>query len=210
MGNHPERRVRDLLTPQQKQDLEYAYGRALAVARRFGLSQPDAEDVVGVATLRAIERIGQYQPRLGIPFLAWFRRLLARCVMDEFRSHKRAKALLTSSDDALLPVAQLDPDERIANAEAAARRAAIVSALTPELREVFDRWIDQHEGRIDGKRAAELLGCTLPQYEAKKHRVRRRIEKTMERLRLSPRDLWSRATSTTGERAVGDYEKERT
>lgn len=191
-GGSKQIRVGDLLNAQQKTDLKYAYGRALAFARgRLKLPLSEAEELVAAAMVRAIPRIKQFKHRPGVPFLAWFRRVLLNLLFDEHRHLKRAERLKDLARDALTPSPLPSADAAIANERAKQNRDRLINELPEDLRETFQLWVQQYEGRLDRSEAAARLGCSVTSFEAQKKRVRREMNKAMAHLGLRAEDLWS-------------------
>lgn len=192
MSQRPHGQIRDLLTPSQRQDLEYAYGRALVFAVKvLRLNKADADDVVGDAAVRAIERLDKYQPRPGVPFLSWFRRVLVNLVQDEHRRRERTERLRDPAADATTPAAPVPPDLNMANAQASLRRDQLLAELPRDIRTVFEVWAEQRARVIDREVAAERLGYSIAEYEAAKKRVEREVLRTMDRLGLRLEDVRS-------------------
>lgn len=192
MSDDDTPRVRDLLSPQQRDSLKYAYGRMLGFAHGvLGLDKHQAEDVVQAATLRAIERIGRYTERPGVPFVSWLNKVLLNLVRDEHRNRQRQLRLRDLVGDATVPPAATQPDLELANAQATLRRDQLLAALSSDTRTAFEVWVQQNAGYIDRAEAAARLGSSIEQFEAAKKRVRREVESVMERLGLAPNDLLS-------------------
>lgn len=192
MSGDDSRTVRDLLNAQQREDLKYAYGRALGYARGvLKLEKWHAEEVVQAAALRAIERINSYRSRPGVPFTAWLNRVLQNLVRDEHRHRKRTERLRDLAGDATTPSALAAADLQMINAQAKLRRDQILARLRPDTRIVFETWAEQHAGHFNRSEAAARLGYSLEEFEAAKKRVRREVENAMEALALTVDDIRS-------------------
>jgi RNA polymerase sigma factor (sigma-70 family) len=187
-----DKTLRARLTPQQQENLKYAYGRALAYAcGELHLSKWDAEDVVQAAALRAIESMSAYEDRPGVPFVAWLKKILLNLVRDEARHRERVRLLQGHVADAMAPVPAVGSDLQLANARARGRRDQVLASLTPGGRAILEVCVHQDAGRIDRVEAAARLGCTKADFDAAKKRLAREIEHVMERLGFSPDDLVS-------------------
>lgn len=210
MTQQRQRRIRDLLNPRQRQDLEYAYSRALGYAlKSLRLSAADAEDIVAAALVRAMERLDKYVPRPDVPFTAWFQKVLLNLVRDEHRNRQRAERLRDLAANAAAPASPRPPDLRIMNAQARACRDRLVAELPPDLRTVLEVWAEQRARLVARDVAAERLGCSISEYEAAKKRVRREVEGAMQRLGLRVEDLWSAVPRVSGGHSARGHERER-
>lgn len=187
------RTVRTCLTQQQRTDLKYAYERAMAYARGvLKLEKRDAEDVVQAASLRALERIAEYEPRLGaLPFVAWLKTITLNLVRDEHRKREREDRLKGDARDATTSDAPGLPDLDLANARAKVSRDRVLAMLTERARAVFEVWVQTHAGHFNRAEASQRLGCSIDEFEAAKKRVRRELEDVMKRLDLTTHDLMS-------------------
>jgi RNA polymerase sigma factor (sigma-70 family) len=209
MSDDDTRKVRDLLTPQRRDDLKYAYGRMLGYAKGvLKLEKSQAEEVVQAATLLAIQRIGKYEERPGVPFVSWLKKVLLNLVRDEHRRRQRAERLRDPAGNATTPAAATSPDVGIANAQAKQRRDQLLAALSRDASTVFAVWAEQNAGYIDRAEAAARLGLSMAGYEAAKKRVRREVDSAMERHGLSEEDLMSELPSTANVRLARGHGEE--
>lgn len=192
MSDQPRQRVHDLIDPERLKAIEYAYGRGLGYARSvLGLSLPDAEDAVNQAALVALKQIENYRERPGVPFTAWFLRILTNFVFSEHRARRRRERHADKAAEAMSSPYEPTIDLQLANARAARRRDDFLAELPTTIRVFFENWCLQRDGELDRDEAAALLGYTLEQYEAAKKRCRREIKSAATRLGLNPEELYS-------------------
>jgi len=184
--------VRDLLTPELRQNFKYIYGRLIAFGLGKGLTVEEAEELVQETLLRAWTKRGHYTPRPETPLVGWLLRVARNLFVDRLRAQQVSRRALE----------QMEHDQGsdhptrtqysiLGNTDAARRRVRLLVGLPEDLQRVFWVWVEQCDRRINRDEAAVRLGMTVEEYEAAKKRVRRAIEREMELLGYKTRDLLS-------------------
>ncbi|MEQ8719633.1 MAG: sigma factor [Sandaracinaceae bacterium] len=173
-----------------RQNLEYAHSRVFTLLRKkFGLPRDDAEDVVAIALMRAVEKL---PPKLEKPLAAWLTRTAARIAIDELRSRSRQARLMLEAERHHLHLVEAQgttPDLELEHWRAAAARWRLRDAMETDDRRFFDTWVQQHACEISRSTAISRLGCTMAQYEAAKKRLKLRIAKLLDELDMSVEEL---------------------
>jgi len=169
------------------------------VARRSGLSEPEAQDVVQetvIAVTKAMPDF-RYDPARG-SFKQWLLRIAGRRIIDHlrraYRQPRRADVDLETLDEARTPAALIsDPAadhveaaweeewERRILAEAVTR---VRGAVNPKHFQIFDYCVLQE---WPASKVAALLGLNAAQVYLAKHRVSQAVKRTAR----SIRDEWS-------------------
>lgn len=184
--------VRDLLTPELRREFKYIYGRLVVFGLSRGLTRGEAEELVQETLLRAWAKRGHYTPRPETPLVAWLVRLAQNLLIDRLRAEQvRNRVLEQMEHDQASDHPTRTQYSSLADADAARRRARLLVGLPEDLQRIFLVWVEQWDRRIDRDEAAVRLGMTVEEYEAAKKRVRRAIEKEMERLGYKIEDLLS-------------------
>lgn len=187
--------VRDLLSPELSQNFKYIYGRLVALGLGKGLTTEEAKELAQETLLRAWDKCSRYTPRPGTPLVAWLLRVAQNLLVDRVRSEEvKRRAVEQMEHDQGGDHPTRTQYSSLADADAARRRARLLIGLPEELQRVFWVWVEQYEGRINRDEAAVCLDITVEEYEAAKKRVRRAIEKEMERLGYRTEDLLSAGT----------------
>jgi RNA polymerase sigma-70 factor (ECF subfamily) len=119
--------------------------RAHAIARRLMRDSVDAEDLIQDAFLRALERIGTFDPRRA--FGPWFFRLLVNIGLD---THRQRSVRQTEPEDVDAPSTAPNPLQRLEREEVRHRFEAALEALPPRQRLII--WAYD----VDGMSTAEI------------------------------------------------------
>jgi RNA polymerase sigma factor (sigma-70 family) len=184
--------VRDLVSPELRQNFKYIYGRLVAFGLGKGLPIEDVEELVQETLLRAWAKRGNYTPRPETSFVSWLLRVAQNLFVDRLRAGQvRHRVLEVMEHDQGSDHPTRTQYSSLADADAARRRDRLLLGLPEDLQSVFWVWVEQHDRGIDRDEAADRLGMTVEEYEAAKKRVRRAIEKEMEGLGYETEDLLS-------------------
>src|SRR5215213_2532351 len=86
--------VRDLLTPELRQEFKYIYGRLFVFGLGKGLTREEAEELVQETLLRAWERRSHYTPRPETPLVSWLLRVAKNLFIDRLRAEEVRRRIL--------------------------------------------------------------------------------------------------------------------
>jgi len=126
--------------------------RAHAIARRLMQNPADAEDLVQDAFLRALERIGTFDPRRA--FGPWFFRLLVNTGLD---AHRKSRVRRTEPEDLEAPAKGPTPLQSVEREEIRRRFEDALAALPPRQRLIV--WAYEVDG-LSTAEIAEQLGVS--------------------------------------------------
>jgi len=73
----------------QKKLFMLLYGYALGIARRYGATNEDAEEIANDGFYKAFTKIEKYQDH--IPFQLWLRKIIINTGIDHYRKHKNER-----------------------------------------------------------------------------------------------------------------------
>ena len=141
--------------------------RAHAIARRLMWDPADAEDLVQDAFLRALERIGSFDPRRA--FAPWFFRLLVNTGLDQKR---RQTVRRTEGEDIEAASSGPTPLESVEQDEIRRRFEETLAELPPRQR--FIAWAYEVDGMSTAEIAAEL-GLEANTVRSHLHHARRKL-----------------------------------
>jgi DNA-directed RNA polymerase specialized sigma24 family protein len=156
-------------------------------ARFLGAPPEDAEDLVQDALLKLTSDPDRLDPARG-SVAGLVRTMVANRWTDRLRragTHERARGHLR-----LVPPSTT-PENALVEDGAARLRTEFLLRLTAEERGVFEVWVRQRQGHIDGQQAARELDLNYPEYEAAKKRLRRRCRTVLSELGVTSADLYS-------------------
>lgn len=152
------------------------------LARRSGLTESEAQDVVQETILTVARRAGQlkYDPAIG-SFKGWLLQITRWRIADEFRKRQREEPAAASSDDDTSRTAGIDraPDPASGDLEAAwdaEWRQTLLDAATervkrqvdPKQYQIFDCYVVKQWPAL---KVARELGVNVGQVYLAKHRV---------------------------------------
>ena len=142
--------VRDLLTPELRQNFEYIYGRLVAQGRRFGLMFHDAEELAQDALLRAWTKRHRYTPRPTKPLLSWLLKVAQNLFIDRVRTQNVERRVLEEIERVHRGNCPTNTQHAsVADAEAAKRRQRLLLELPDDLQTVFRLWGQQQQRTIE-------------------------------------------------------------
>jgi RNA polymerase sigma-70 factor (ECF subfamily) len=146
------------------------------LAFRLTGSEPDAEDVVQEAFLKAFRELKRFEERSS--FGTWLHRITANCAYDLLRRRPRHKAEsldAASGDEAQVIEVEADaatwPDRLAFSAEVQGRVRAAMQALSPAERAAF---VMRH---VEGQSIGEIGAALGLQTSATKHSIFRAVQK---------------------------------
>jgi RNA polymerase sigma-70 factor (ECF subfamily) len=152
-----------------------SHGRSLYAYLRFHLASADlAEDLTGEVFLRALRRIGDFDPALGTP-KAWLFRIAHNVLRDHQRqARRRAMLPITSFRD--LEYQAPSPEERLLWEEEVARVLSAVAELSPKDRQIIGLC---YASELSIGEAGEVLGLTGSAVRTRLWRALRRLRKAL-------------------------------
>ncbi len=162
-------------------------GRMYRHARFLGAPAEEAEDLVQDALLTLTADPERLDPRRG-SVAGLVRTMVANRWTDRLRKtsrHDKARGHLRLVED------EAGPEEQLIEDDAARLRAQFLLRLNVDERGVFEAWVRQRQGQLDGPGAADELHMTYAEYEAAKKRLRRRCQTVLGELGVSSGDLYS-------------------
>jgi RNA polymerase sigma factor (sigma-70 family) len=199
-SNESGKTVLDLLVSPEVQ--EYIFSRLFAFARQKSISEADAEDLVGNAVLRAIEKSDQYTQREGSTFVSWLTKLAYNILIDEFRKRKKERIYveniyISNKLELIYDLSRQESDiiENEQNKKSIKNREDLLKLLSEEDKTFFIIWVQQHSKLITRLEASFRLGINIDDYESSKKRVGRSIKKCMKILNLTTNDIFTREFS---------------
>jgi RNA polymerase sigma-70 factor (ECF subfamily) len=173
---------RDLVLRVQEGDTEAFDGlvrryirRARGIARRLLQDAEDADDLVQDAFLRALEKIGSFDPAR--PFGPWFFRILVNAAHDVFR---RRSARATEPERADIIAPGPTPDQQAEGAEIRRRFDEALAELPPRQRLIV--WFFEVDG-MGTDEIAEALGIGQVTVRWHLHQGRRALRQALADLR---------------------------
>ena len=160
--------------------------RLVRRAHGRGLPIQEAEDAV----VRVWERC---TPRFD-PSRGTLEALLFTAIDREVLSWWRARSARERQQDALVhheTERRARPYDTVAAARARKNQQRVLDALEPDERAIFGAWALQKSlpGRFTAAQAAQRTGLTVPEYEAAKKRLQRRIRALLTAWGRNSRDL---------------------
>lgn len=158
---------------KDRADLRDAFDRVVGLGVHAGLDQGRAENCAGEALKRAWEHRDRFDPAKGT-FRKWLLTIGRHAIFDELR-RRRAEALMREAKEVV------EHDQAPTSSGLVERRARyakwrLFARLTAHEKEFLHVWIEQHAREMDARSAADQLGLTLPEYEAEKKRLQRRMK----------------------------------
>ena len=75
---------------------EVCYSPLMQVCARYYNNEEDARATLNKGFLKILDNLDRYRPE--VPFLAWIRRIMVNCVIDQFRRNKNYKAQMEMVD----------------------------------------------------------------------------------------------------------------
>lgn len=156
-------------------------------ARSLGCSREEAEDLVQDALEVTTRDPGWYDRSRG-PLTRVLRVVVTNRVRDRYRAgvvRRKARPHLS-----LLAERPSKPDDAIRRQRAAGLRLELLGSLTDSEQLLFATWMAQQRGELTGWSAAESMGITYAEYEARKKRLRRRCRNVVEEMGVQTDDLY--------------------
>ena len=171
------------------------------LAFRLTGSEPDAEDVVQEAFLKAFRELKRFEERSS--FSTWLHRITANCAYDLLRRRPRHKAesLDTTAEDESPAIdvaadATTWPDRLAFSAEVQKRLQAAMGSLSPAERAAF---VMRH---VEGQSVSEIGAALGLHTSATKHSIFRAVQKMRRALGVlvveGGQASWPVAGKTTG------------
>ncbi len=172
--------------PQPPQPSTALLRRMTRAALSRGVPPEDAEDIVVASWEQAAAK---WDPKRG-DFAPFAVRIVQRKSIDFWR--RRATHPERPASPHLALVASESPSTQLEQVAANQRR--LLQALTPQDRKVFKVWaLQKHlpQGRLDARKAADMLGITVSTFNNAKRRLRTRILGLAAEWGLAPRAFFS-------------------
>ncbi len=172
-----------------------------SVARKSGLSDQDAQDVVQETVLTVVKNIAEfrYDPKIG-SFKGWLLKTTRWRILDLARRRQRITLRETSLDEDFLH-AHVDPtgDQLDRLWETEWQRNLMSTAVTRVKNQVKPKHYQAFELNVlkgwPAAEVAETLGLHTAQVHLAKHRVSKLIKAEVRRLRNQEREPFARPTS---------------
>ncbi len=156
-------------------------------ARSLGCPREEAEDLVQDALEVTTRDPGWYDRSRG-PLTRVLRVVITNRVRDRYRAgvvRRKARSHLS-----LLAERPKKPDDLMRRQRAARLRLELLGSLDDAEQLLFATWMAQQRGELTGWTAAESMGITYADYEARKKRLRRRCRNVVEEMGIQTDDLY--------------------
>jgi RNA polymerase sigma-70 factor (ECF subfamily) len=195
------RRLRDKEDHESWQEFFDTYWALIyRVARRAGLTDADAQDVVQETVISVARKVGGfvYDPKIG-SFKVWMLRVTRWRILDRLKRIQReaGRAIVSQTSDSLplTPTIENVPDPRSEDLASLWDREWDLNLLeqalertkrrvSPDAYQIYDYCI--HE-EMAPRKVARLLGVNIARVYLTKHRVARTLKDEMEKLRAQIR-----------------------
>jgi RNA polymerase sigma-70 factor (ECF subfamily) len=167
-----------------------------AVARKAGLSDAEAQDVVQETVLTVAKKVGDFKAQPGGSFKGWLLQITRRRIADEFERRQRSQSLVTSAattrNEEGTRTATIDrvPDPASFDLDACweeqwqkrlleAATERVKQRVSPKQYQMFELYV-LREWPV--RKVAQTLGVSTTQVYLAKHRVGRLLKKEVQRL----------------------------
>lgn len=154
----------------------------LRVARRMTGSEPDAEDVVQEAYIKALRNLHRFDHRCA--FRTWLLRIVTNAAMDHMRRRRRKLVLLDltswlagSSRESIEPSMEIDPSLPMQNEELRVRLDRALGELSQATRGAFVLYA---EAGLTYQEVAETLEVPIGTVMSRIHGARKKLRSIIE------------------------------
>ncbi len=77
----------------QRKLFDYMYNYGMTIASRYGNTLAESEDIANEGFYKVLKHIAKYKAE--VPFLAWVRRIIINCAIDNFRRKKKGQVIIS-------------------------------------------------------------------------------------------------------------------
>jgi RNA polymerase sigma-70 factor (ECF subfamily) len=139
------------------------YNFGMTIASRYGNTLAEAEDIANEGFYKVLKNISKYKTE--IPFLAWVRRIIINCAIDNYRKNKGSKNEITID-----PIQSTNKGSEFMESE---YLLIMVRSLTPQYKMVFN--LHAIEGYTHAE-IADRLNITIGTSKSNLAKARKKLQ----------------------------------